>query len=81
MRILAWNCRALGGPSTISQLKESVRQYLPDITFISETKQPKRFVNTVCRRLKCRDRWEVVDPIGRKEGYYCFGERMSSFTK
>lgn len=68
MKLLAWNCRGLGSPSTIPQLKESIRQSLSDVTFLSETKQKKGFVNTVCRRLKCKDRWEVVDPIGSKGG-------------
>lgn len=74
MRLLAWNCWGLGDPSTISQLKESVRLYLPNITFISETKQKNRFVNTVCRMLKCKDRWEVDDPIGKRGGLLIFWE-------
>lgn len=55
----------MGGPSTIAQLKESIRLYLPYIIFISETKQKKEFVNTVCKRLKWKYRWEVVEPVGR----------------
>lgn len=76
MRILAWNCRGLGGPSTISQLRESLRLHLPDIIFLSETKQKKCFVTTVCKILKCKDRWDVVDPVGRQGGCCCFGVKM-----
>lgn len=68
MKLLAWNRRGLGRPSTIPQLKESIRLSLPNITFLSETKQKNGFVNTVCRRLKCKDRWEFVDPISSKGG-------------
>lgn len=68
MILLAWNCRGLGGVSTISQLKESQRLYLPNMIFVYETKQKKSFVKTVCKRLKCWENWEVVDPVGRKEG-------------
>lgn len=68
MRILAWNCRGIGGPSTISQLKESIRLNFPGIIFICETKQSKGFMGTVCKKLKFGKRWMVIDPIGRKRG-------------
>lgn len=67
MKLLSWNCRGLGGPFTISQLKDTVRLYLPDITFICEIKQKKGFVSSVCKRLRCRDRWDIVEPSGRKK--------------
>lgn len=74
MRILTWNSRGLGGPSTISQLKESQRLYHPNMTFECETMQKSSFVKTVCRNLKCRNNWEVVDPIGKAGGlFYVLG--------
>lgn len=77
MKIMDWNCRRLGRLFTIPQLKESIRLFLLDINFTSETKQKKSFVNTVCRRLKSKDWWEVVDPIGRKDWLLIFwGERV-----
>lgn len=67
IKLLVWNCRGLGDLFRISQLKEySTRLNLPDITFLCETKQKKGFVNTVVRRLKCKERWDVVDTIGSK---------------
>lgn len=67
MRLLTWNCRGLEGDAfTIFQLKEAQRLSLPDITCVCETKQKESFVKTVCKRLKCKENWEVVDPIGRK---------------
>lgn len=68
MRILAWNRRGLGGPSTISQVKESLRLYLPEMIFLSETKQKKGCVSTIYKKLKWKDRWECVEPIGKSGG-------------
>lgn len=72
MRLLSWNCRGLGGASTISQLKESQRLYLPDMTFVCETKQKVSFIKTVCRQLQCKNNWAVVDPIGKSGGLFLF---------
>lgn len=63
-----WNCRDLGGPSTISQLKESIRCHLPDLVFVCETKKNNQFVNTVCSRLKFQNRWISVEPNGMSGG-------------
>lgn len=68
MRLLAWNCRGLGGPSTVSQLKESIRLSLPDIIFLCKTKQSRGYVGSVCKKLKFGNRWETSDPVGRKGG-------------
>lgn len=67
---MAWNCRELGGPSTISKLKEFIRLNLPNIIFLSETKQKMGFVKTVCKILKCRKRWETIELVGRSEGMF-----------
>lgn len=55
MRVLTWNCRRLGGPFTISQLKESTRLHLLYLIFIYETKQAKGFLGIVCKKLKLGD--------------------------
>lgn len=68
MRIISWNCRGLGGTSTISQLKESMRFYLPDLLFICEIKQKSGFVKTVCRNLRLENRWDVVEAEGKRGG-------------
>lgn len=72
MKLLIWNYIGLESPSTISQLNEAARLYLPDLALISETKQKRGFINTVCRSIKCRDRWECVDPIGKSGGLWIF---------
>lgn len=68
MRIVAWNCRGLGGPSTVSQLNESLRLFSPELIFVSETKRKQGFVGTVCKKLGWGDRWMVVNPVGRSGG-------------
>lgn len=68
MKLMAWNCRGLGGPSTISQLKESIRLYLADVIFVCENKQTKGFIGTVCKKLRFGNRWEVREPRGKKGG-------------
>lgn len=57
----------LGGPSTISQL-------------MCETKQKIGFVSTVYRRLKVKDRWDVVDSKGKSGGLLVFwGEHVKVY--
>ena len=38
MNIICWNCRGLGNPWTVRQLKRWVTSLAPDILFLSETK-------------------------------------------
>lgn len=70
MKILAWNCRGIGGNSTVSQLKESIRFQNPDIVFLSETKHSIDVIRKVSKQLKCEDRWLVKEPNGRKGGMF-----------
>lgn len=64
MKTYVWNCRGLGGPSTISQLKKTLRSHLPDLVFICRTKNKKLFVQTVCKKLTGLTGWEIVEPAG-----------------
>ncbi|KAK6131005.1 hypothetical protein DH2020_035250 [Rehmannia glutinosa] len=68
MKACVWNCRGLGGPSTVSQLKEAWRFHLPDILCVCETKKKMAFVKTVCRNLKVGSNWHCVDPSGLSGG-------------
>lgn len=68
MRIMSWNYRGLWGPSIVSQLKESLRLNLPDVVFLSETKQSRGYVGTVCKKLRYENRWELSNLVGRKGG-------------
>lgn len=69
MRIISWNRRRLGIPSTIPQLKEFMRLYLLDLMFICEIKQKCGFIRTVCRNLRLGTGWDVVEPKGKKGGF------------
>lgn len=68
MKVLAWNCRGLSGTSIVSQLKESLRLFEPELTFLSETKRKRGFVSTVCKQVGWGDRWHVVNPLGMSGG-------------
>lgn len=52
MRMFSWNCKSLGGPSTIDQLKEELRIHISDLIFLYETKKKAAFVNAVFKKLK-----------------------------
>ncbi|GER52284.1 non-LTR reverse transcriptase [Striga asiatica] len=68
MKMILWNCRGLGGPSTVSQLKDSIRIHHPNFMFLSELKKQKDFVKTICVKLGYKDRLVAVDPIGISGG-------------
>lgn len=75
MRALSWNCRGLEGPFTISQLKESFRDHLPNFVFLCETKNKDHFVRIVCRKLKFQSRWTSTEPVGLSGGLLlCWSE-------
>lgn len=68
MRILTWNCRGLGSPAAVSQLKESLRLFKPDLAFVCETKRRKGFVATVCKKLGWGERWYTIEPVEKSGG-------------
>lgn len=70
MKIMFWNCRGLGGTSTVSQLKEYVRLYNHEIIFLCETEQTTDFIRKAGKQLKCDDRWAVREPIGKNGGLF-----------
>ena len=58
MNILCWNCRGLGNPWTVCQLRRWVSSLTPDILFLSETK----ISNQASERVK--DRIDFSNAIG-----------------
>lgn len=68
MRLMAWNYRGLGSPSTVPQLKESLQLFKPNLIFLCETKWRRGFVGTVCKNVDWKDRWFVVELDGRSGG-------------
>lgn len=65
MRVMSWNCRGLGNPSTIPQLKESLRLFKLKVIFLCETKRRKDFVSNICRMVGWGDRWKAIDSVSR----------------
>ena len=62
-----WNCRGVGSPLTVPQLREVVRLHSPSLVFLSETKKKKSFLNSVKQWIKF-DNVFVVDPVGLAGG-------------
>ncbi|CAA0823185.1 Unknown protein, partial [Striga hermonthica] len=58
----------LGGPSTVSQIKDSRRVHHPNVIFLSETKKSLKFTSTVCKKLGFGSRWHLERPSGTKGG-------------
>ncbi|CAA0806346.1 Unknown protein, partial [Striga hermonthica] len=58
----------LGGPSTVSQIRESCRTHHPAFVFLSKTKKQAGFVKTVVRKLGFDNRCLIVNPIGSSGG-------------
>ncbi|KAK9037482.1 hypothetical protein V6N11_022393 [Hibiscus sabdariffa] len=52
MTILAWNVRGLSNRDTIRALRNSVQKFLPNIVFLSETKQKKRYLEKIRMKMK-----------------------------
>ncbi|GAU39328.1 hypothetical protein TSUD_60790 [Trifolium subterraneum] len=67
MIILSWNCRGLGGPSAIPNLKKLARGHKPDILFLSETLSHNRHIESI-RVLLGFDSCLAIDLEGRSGG-------------
>ena len=67
MRILSWNCQGVGNTPTVRHLQEIQGQYLPEIIFLSETKNKRRYMESVAEKLGFHDLY-TVEPIGRSGG-------------
>ena len=50
--ILAWNCRGLGSPSTVSAIRRLISSETPQIIFLSETKMKKKEMEEIRRKLR-----------------------------
>ena len=37
MKILSWNCRGIGNPATVKELRDVAKDYAPSVLFIMET--------------------------------------------
>jgi len=71
MSLVAWNCRGLGSPSTIPDLKYLVRHFNPNLLFLSETLAHRNKIEEL-RFLLGYDCCLPVDRIGRGGGLALF---------
>ena len=67
MIILAWNCRGLGQPSAIRELKALVRDSSPDILIMMEAKISNVVMKARLQRLRF-DKSVYVPPVGLSSG-------------
>ncbi|GAU30401.1 hypothetical protein TSUD_364470 [Trifolium subterraneum] len=74
--ILSWNCRDLGGPSAIPNLKKLARGHKPNILFLSETLSHNRHVESI-RVLLGFDSCLAIDVDGRSGGQAVFWKDSS----
>ncbi|KAG2685685.1 hypothetical protein I3760_10G137200 [Carya illinoinensis] len=51
MKILSWNCRGLGNPRTVQTPRMVVKEKLPDVVFLMETKLPYARANGIAKTL------------------------------
>jgi exonuclease III len=71
MNLVAWNCRGVGSPSAIPDLKYLVRHFNPDILFLSETLAHRNKIEEL-RYLLGYDSCVRVDRTGRGGGLALF---------
>ncbi|XP_042964722.1 uncharacterized protein LOC122298944 [Carya illinoinensis] len=67
MKLLAWNCRGLGNPRTVRELHLLVKEKVPQVVFISETKCNREKVEKIRNRLGLANSF-VVESRGRSGG-------------
>jgi exonuclease III len=65
MKILSWNCRGLGSPTTVRTLSRLIRIENPQIVFLMETRLKAIEVENVRSRLGFKNvcRWIVVGMV------------------
>ncbi|KAK9030409.1 hypothetical protein V6N11_031836 [Hibiscus sabdariffa] len=67
MVVMAWNVRGLGNRVTVRALKNSMVKFKPNIVFLSETKQKKRYLEKIKMKMKM-DHSFYVEPSGLAGG-------------
>ncbi|KAK8507257.1 hypothetical protein V6N12_008599 [Hibiscus sabdariffa] len=63
MAILAWNVRGLGNKETVRGLKNAIQKFQPEMAFLSETKQQKRYLEKIRMKMKM-EQYFYIEPNG-----------------
>ncbi|KAK8476029.1 hypothetical protein V6N12_016040 [Hibiscus sabdariffa] len=67
MALIAWNVRGLGNKETVRALKNVAFKFHPNIIFLSETKQKKRYLEAIRVMIKF-DNSFYIEPSGTTGG-------------
>ena len=65
MKILSWNCRGIGNPATVKELRDLAKNYAPSVLFIMETQINKYRVENLRYSLGFDDSFADVVPHQR----------------
>lgn len=79
MNLLCWNCRGLGNPRSVRQLRKWSDHYAPDIVFVSETMINRIEVEALKSRLGFSNAFGVAS-VGRAGGLCIFWRAEVSFS-
>ena len=55
MNGLSWNCRGLGRPHAVLELKDLVQKHSPQFVFLMKTKAKDKFLKNFCRKLDLKN--------------------------
>lgn len=77
MIVAAWNCRGAGSSLTIPCLKEVIHLHSPNIIFLCETKNQKKFLNGFKRKIGFEE-MALVDPVGKAGGLAVFWKKATN---
>jgi hypothetical protein len=67
MKILSWNCRGLGNPQTVQELRRMVNKKKPDMVFLMETKLNNKKMELIRIKLGFKNVF-AVDSVGKSGG-------------
>ncbi|XP_058763739.1 uncharacterized protein LOC131637168 [Vicia villosa] len=79
MNVLSWNCRGLGNPSVVLNLKYLIRRYKPNVLFLFETTSYSNKVEDLRYALSF-DSCFTVNRIGRSGGIVVFWRESKKCT-
>lgn len=79
MKLLCWNCRGLGQALTVRSVFHLVREHVPDIIFLSETKSDVVSVNKLFSKLGFPSCFGV-DAIGSSGGLWVGWKNILSIS-